>query len=120
MEIRRAIPVLRAKGPDEIRRFYEVVLGFRVAMDEDGMLMFTSVSVPTTQVIVAWPSPTADDPELMDVDISIEVADVDQAYLDVQADGYQIVRELRNEAWGIRRFFARDPMGNTVNIAGHR
>jgi hypothetical protein len=39
------------------------------------MLMFVSTSVPTTQVIVAWPSPTAVDPELLGVDGSIEVAD---------------------------------------------
>jgi catechol 2,3-dioxygenase-like lactoylglutathione lyase family enzyme len=62
MEIRRAMPVIKTDQPVETRRFYEGILGFRVAMDEDGMLMLASTSTPTTQVIVAWPSETAVDP----------------------------------------------------------
>ncbi len=120
MEIRRAIPVLKTNQPAEVREFYEGVLGFGVSMDEDGMMMLVSASVPTTQVIVGWPSPTAIDPELLQVDVSIEVADVDAAHAQMRAAGFTIVRELRDEAWGIRRFFVRDPAGHTVNVASHR
>jgi catechol 2,3-dioxygenase-like lactoylglutathione lyase family enzyme len=119
MEIRRAVPVIRTDDPDGSRAFYEGVLGFRVAMDEDGMLLFASTSIPTTQVIIAWPSPTAVDPELLEVDLSIEVADVDAAHAEMLAAGHTVVRDLRDEAWGIRRFFVRDPAGRTVNIAAH-
>lgn len=119
MEIRRAIPVVKTDHPAKARHFYEKFLGFRVAMEEDGMLMFTSTSMPTTQVIVAWPSETAVDPELLSVDISIEVADVDAAYVLAQQENLDVVRELRNEPWGIRRFFVRDSAGQTINIASH-
>lgn len=54
MEIRRAMPVIKTNQPRETRAFYEDFLGFRVAMDEDGMLMLASTTTPTTQVIVAW------------------------------------------------------------------
>jgi catechol 2,3-dioxygenase-like lactoylglutathione lyase family enzyme len=70
-----------------------------------------STSTPTTQLIIAWASSTAVDPELLDVDVSIEAADIDAAHDRAQADGPQIVRELRDEPWGIRRYFLRDPAG---------
>lgn len=119
MEIRRAMPVIRTDRPAEARSFYEGFLGFRVAMDEDGMLMLASTSTPTTQLILAWESSTAVDPELMHVDVSIEVADVDAAYERAQVDGLDIVRALQDEPWGIRRFFVCDPAGRTINVASH-
>lgn len=119
MEIRRAMPVIKTDRPADARRFYEGFLGFRVAMDEDGMLMLASTSTPTTQVIVAWASETAVDPELLSVDISIEVADVDAAYALAQDEHLEVIRELREEQWGIRRFFVRDPTGQTINVASH-
>jgi catechol 2,3-dioxygenase-like lactoylglutathione lyase family enzyme len=119
MEVRRAIPVIKTERPSESRAFYAGFLGFRVAMDEDGMLMLASTSTPTTQIIVAWPSATAVDPELLTVDISIEVADVDAAHATARDEGLEIVRELRDEPWGIRRFFVRDPSGRTINVASH-
>jgi catechol 2,3-dioxygenase-like lactoylglutathione lyase family enzyme len=119
MEIRRAMPVIKTERPAEARRFYEGFLGFRVAMDEDGMLMLASTSTPSTQVIVAWFSDTAVDPELLSVDVSVEVADVDVAYALAHDKNLEIVRELRDEPWGIRRFFVRDPAGQTINVASH-
>ena len=120
MTIRRAMPVLRVSDPAAARDFYEGFLGFRVAMEEDGLLMLASPSVPTTQLILAWPSESAMDPDVLSLDVSIEVADVDAAYADAQARGLEIVRSIRDEPWGIRRFFVRDPAsGRTINVARH-
>jgi catechol 2,3-dioxygenase-like lactoylglutathione lyase family enzyme len=113
------MPVVVTEAPNEARTFYEDFLGFRVDMDKDGMLMLSSPSVPTTQLIVAWASPTALDPSVREVDVSIEVEDVDVAYADAQERGLDIVYPLTDEPWGIRRFFVRDPSGTTVNIASH-
>lgn len=113
------MPVIKTDRPAQARQFYEGFLGFRVAMDEDGMLMLASTSTPTTQVIVAWPSASAVDPELMSVDVSIEVADVDAAYALAQESNLEIIRGLRDEPWGIRRFFVRDAAGLTINVASH-
>jgi uncharacterized glyoxalase superfamily protein PhnB len=120
MRIRRAMPVVKVEDAAAAREFYEGFLGFRVAMEEDGLLMLASWSVPTTQLIVAWPSPTAMDPDALSLDISIEVADVDAAFAEAQRRGLEIVREIRDEPWGIRRFFVRDPgSGRTINVASH-
>jgi catechol 2,3-dioxygenase-like lactoylglutathione lyase family enzyme len=52
--------------------------------------------------------------------ISVQVgADVDEAYAEAQRRGYEIVHPLREEAWGIRRFFVRAPDGNVINIVSH-
>jgi catechol 2,3-dioxygenase-like lactoylglutathione lyase family enzyme len=114
------MPVVKVEDPAAAREFYEGFLGFRVGMEEDGLLMLASWSVPTTQLIVAWPSPTAMDPDVLSLDISIEVADVDAAYAEAQRRGLEIVRDIRDEPWGIRRFFVRDPAsGRTINVASH-
>jgi catechol 2,3-dioxygenase-like lactoylglutathione lyase family enzyme len=120
MRIRRAIPVVLTEDPAGSRAFYEGFLGFRVAMEVDGMLMLASESVPTTQVIVVWESETAMDPEGRVLSMSVEVEDVDAAHAEALAEGLEIVRELRDEPWGIRRFFVRDPSGAIVNVASHR
>ena len=65
MSIRRTMPVIVTDDPAGTRAFYESFLGFRVVMDEDGLLMLASPSVPTTQLIVCWASPTAMDPEVL-------------------------------------------------------
>jgi predicted enzyme related to lactoylglutathione lyase len=53
--------------------------------------------------------------------ISVRVGDdVDEAYVEAQRRGYEIVHPLTDEPWGPRRFFVRAPDGNVVNIVGHR
>ena len=114
------MPVVHVTDPAAAREFYEGFFGFRVAMEEDGLLMLASESVPTTQVIVAWESPTAMDPDVLSLDLSVEVEDVDAAYAEASRRGLEIVRELRDEPWGIRRFFVRDPSsGRTINVNRH-
>jgi catechol 2,3-dioxygenase-like lactoylglutathione lyase family enzyme len=113
------MPVVVTDDPDAARRFYGDFLGFRLAMEEDGLLMFASPSVPTTQLIVAWPSPTALDPGVLGVAVSVEVEDVDAAHREAQARGLEIVYPLTDEPWGIRRFFVREPSGTVINIGSH-
>jgi catechol 2,3-dioxygenase-like lactoylglutathione lyase family enzyme len=117
MDIRRAIPVLASADLAASRRFYVDLLGFEIAMDEPGFLMLRSGSVPTTQVIVATTDAT--DRQVRNVDISIEVDDLDQAYREAVDQGWEIVYPPTEESWGIRRFFLRDPDGTVVNVASH-
>jgi uncharacterized glyoxalase superfamily protein PhnB len=83
------------------------------------MFMLVSPSVPTTQVIVAWASEDASDPEVLRVNMSVEVADVDAAHANAVERGLDIVYPLTDEPWGIRRFFVREPSGTVVNVASH-
>ena len=49
-------------------------------------------------------------------DISIGVDDVDAAHERMVTAGAVIVHSLRDESWGVRRFFVQDPNGKIVNI----
>jgi predicted enzyme related to lactoylglutathione lyase len=51
--------------------------------------------------------------------ISVCTEDIDGAYAEAQALGYEIVHPLTSEAWGPRRFFVRAPDGNVVNVVNH-
>ncbi len=44
---------------------------------------------------------------------------MDAVYARVTASGAEIVRELKDEEWGVRRFFVRDPTGRVVNVLTH-
>ncbi len=52
--------------------------------------------------------------------ISVGVNDVDAAYAEARAQGFEIVHPLVTEPWGVRRFFVRAPDGNVINIVNHR
>jgi uncharacterized glyoxalase superfamily protein PhnB len=51
--------------------------------------------------------------------ISIEVADVDEVHSRAVLRGLNIVYPLRNEPWGVRRFFVTDPNGTVINVLCH-
>lgn len=52
-------------------------------------------------------------------DFSIEVEDVDTVYRRATEMGFKIVHDLRDEPWGVRRFFITDPTGKLLNILSH-
>ena len=52
--------------------------------------------------------------------ISVHTQDVEAAYEEAKKLGYEIVKPLATEEWGVYRFFVRAPDGNVVNIVQHR
>ena len=46
----------------------------------------------------------------------IEVDNVDAAMETMRAAGFRIEHGPVDEAWGVRRFYVRDPLGTFVNI----
>ena len=52
--------------------------------------------------------------------VSVHTDDVDAAWAQAQELGFEIVRPLTTESWGVRRFLVRAPDGNVVNIVDHR
>ncbi|WP_280453525.1 VOC family protein, partial [Nocardia brasiliensis] len=60
------------------------------------------------------------DAEQLQPNMSVEVEDVDAVHAAMTAAGADIVYPLRDEQWGVRRFFVRDPSGTIVNVVSHR
>ncbi|WP_024800047.1 VOC family protein [Nocardia sp. BMG51109] len=114
MTIRRAVPDLRPADMERTRAFYRL-LGFDEVMDLGWIVTLASPSNPTAQITLF--SADAESPQ---PDISVEVDDVDATHDTMAAAGAEIVYTLRDEPWGVRRFFVRDPDGTVVNVVGHR
>ena len=86
-----------------------------VVMDQGWIITFASDATAQPQISVmteggsGTPAP----------DMSVEVDDVDAVYEKARSAGCEIVYELINEPWGVRRFYVRDPAGKVVNVLSH-
>ncbi|RDI59064.1 VOC family protein [Nocardia pseudobrasiliensis] len=112
--IRRVVPDLSSADLERSRNFYRQ-LGFEEVMDLGWVVTMASPSNPTAQVILVGPNAEGPQP-----DISVEVGDVDAVHANMTEAGAEIVYALRDEPWGVRRFFVRDPDGTIVNVVSHR
>ncbi|MFE6612438.1 VOC family protein [Amycolatopsis sp. NPDC057786] len=92
------------------------MLGFEVVMDHGWIVTLADPERPEVQLSLMTHDETA---PVVPV-ASIEVDDVDAAYEEAKASGAEIVHELTDEPWGVRRFFVRDPSGHVVNVLAHR
>ncbi|GGX89380.1 VOC family protein [Streptomyces fructofermentans] len=118
MSVRRVVPDIHADSAESMARsrdFYGL-MGLEEVMHQGWVMTLASPSNPTAQISFLTEERTAP----VVPDLSVEVEDVDAVYADVVASGAEILRELRDEEWGVRRFFVRDPNGRVVNVLGHR
>ena len=115
MTIRRVVPDIRTDDLDGSHRFYGL-LGFVEVMNLGWVRTLASPTNPTAQLTLMGEDASA----AVHPDLSVEVDDVDAVYEAVTAQGAEIVHPLRDEAWGVRRFFVIDPNGRVVNVVGHQ
>ncbi|MER7873376.1 VOC family protein [Streptomyces solisilvae] len=115
MTVRRVVPNVRSEAMRENREFYGL-LGFEEAMNQGWIMTLASTTNPTAQISVM----THDETAPVVPDVSVEVDDVDAAYAAMRDSGAEIVHSLRDEEWGVRRFFVRDPNGRVINVLSHR
>lgn len=115
MAVRRVVPNIPSEALRESREFYGL-LGFEEVMNHGWIMTLASPSSPAAQVSFV----TDDKTGPVVPDMSVEVDDVDAAYAAAQDSGAEIVHPLRDQEWGVRRFFVRDPNGRVVNVLGHR
>lgn len=112
----RVIAYANGEELDESRAFYTDVLGFEVAM-EDPVLGLTSPANHSAQVLV--PPAGFDDPQpRFGIDLG-EPEAVDAAHAAAVQRGLRVVYALRDEPWGVRRFFVEDPSGTIINVLAH-
>ena len=116
MSVRRVMPIFQAADPAASEEFYSRVLGLEVAMDLGWIVTFADPENPVAQVSVMREDASAP----VEPDASIEVDDVDAAHEAAVRMGCEIVHPLTDEAWGVRRFFVREPTGRVLNILSHR
>ena len=119
MTILRTVPDIRALDLSVSRSFYEDFLGFKVVMDQAGMLMFASPTEPKQQVTLngdaaefaALPPGFA-----MDVGFPESVNELHARAVDQRCI---IVEPLEDKPMGIRRFSLLDPNGVRITVLAH-
>lgn len=101
---------------DAAKSFYTDYLG--LSIEEFNLGWVARCTSPDGRASVQLVSGDATAPE--DSVISVHTDDIENAYAEAQAHGYEIVHPLTTETWGVRRFFVRAPDGNILNIVSHR
>ncbi|PVH28948.1 VOC family protein [Pararhodobacter oceanensis] len=115
MAVRSIVPNLPARDPAALALFYQQVFGLDVVHDMGWITFLGGPAQASARLQLATqggsdtPLPAA----------SILVDDLDAALQNLRALGHAPVYGPVTEAWGIRRFFLRDPDGNLINVAAH-
>ena len=112
----RIIADLRVDDLEAAKSFYTGFLG--LSTEEFDLGWVARCTSPDTGAHVQLVSADATAPAFPVV--SVHADDVDAAYAEAQERGFEIVRPLTTEEWGVRRFFVRAPDGNVLNIVAHR
>jgi catechol 2,3-dioxygenase-like lactoylglutathione lyase family enzyme len=116
MAVLRIIANVATDDPEKAKAFYAGLLGLELAMDHGWIQTYSADGSMTPQVSFASQGGNGTDVP----DLSIEVDDVDELHARAVAAGLAIVYPLTDEAWGVRRFYVRDPFGKLVNILSHK
>ncbi|MGB0504598.1 MAG: VOC family protein [Pikeienuella sp.] len=111
--VKRIVPDISYRNPEQMKAFYRDVLGLSPVMDMGWVATMAVDAVAKPQVTML--KDMGEEPPVM----SIEVDDVDAAHQAALDFGATIARAIRDEEWGVRRFFVRDPDGNLLNILAH-
>lgn len=116
--MRRIVPNIYSNDIEKSSRFYSEFLGMELAMDMGWILTFVSKENSTAQISIF----RNEENKQLDhsaIFLSIEVSDIDTWYERARKQKIEIVYPLTDEAWGVRRFFIKDPNGVTINLLMH-
>lgn len=110
----RIIPDLAVADIEETTGFYAGFLG--LTREDLGLGWVTRYLAPTGANLQVF---THDASGPVAPEVSVAVDDVEEAYAEANRQGLDVVYPLTTEAWGVRRFFVRDPDGHVFNILQH-
>lgn len=91
MELKRAVPILTVADVAAAAAEYASLLGLEVVMDHGWIVTLGSAHGPQFSVM------SRDATAPCNPNVSLEVADVDQAYIRAQDSGHEIVHPLQDE-----------------------
>jgi len=115
MTVKRIVSIIATSSVDDVRKFYAELFHLESLMDMGWIVTLGTGATATTQIsILSEGGSGAPVP-----DLSIEVDDVDAVYARAREMGFKMVHELRDEPWGVRRFFITDPTGKLLNVLSH-
>ncbi len=116
MRVIRVMANLHVADIEAAKGFYADYLGLSTeAFNMGWVARYTSPESGASIQLV-----TGDASAPVDSVASVQIDDLDAAYAQAQALGYEIVHPMTTEPWGVRRFFVRAPDGSVLNMVSHR
>jgi predicted enzyme related to lactoylglutathione lyase len=115
MVVARIVPNRYADDPQTGKAFFNDVLGLETAMEIGFISTYRSDTQPMAQISIL-----TDDPSGLRPAYSVGVDDVDAVHARAVEAGHEILYALRDEPWGVRRFFVRDPLGDIANVVQNK
>jgi len=115
MVVKRIVFDISAPSVGPVQAFYADLFDLDVAMDHGWIVTLSSGQTAPVQISIASEGGSGAPVP----DASIEVDDVDAIYQRAKQRGHTITYDLRDEPWGVRRFFVMDPTGKTLNVLAH-
>ncbi|QPC85437.1 glyoxalase [Mesorhizobium sp. NBSH29] len=116
MAVKRIVANIAAEDPAAATAFYGDVLGLEIVMDHGWIKTFAAAPVETAPQISIASEGGSGTPV---PDLSIEVDDFADVLARARAAGHAIEYGPVQEAWGVLRFYVRDPFGRLVNVLTH-
>ena len=117
MNIKRIVPDIPSIQIEKSKSFYIEFMGLKLEMDMGWILTFISKNNPMAQITLVKANSKKE--LCKNLMVSFEVEDVDKLYQLAIKSQIEIIYEIRNEPWGVRRFFVKDPNNVTINILSH-
>ncbi|MDQ0594886.1 catechol 2,3-dioxygenase-like lactoylglutathione lyase family enzyme [Chryseobacterium ginsenosidimutans] len=114
--VKRIVTNIKAEDLSKADHFYHDILGLETVMNHGWIKTFGSDEEAKVQISFAIQG--GNDTEVPD--LSIGVDNVDEMYEQIKNSEFEIIYEITNEDWGVRRFFVKDPFGKLVNILSHQ
>ena len=105
----RVVPNLKVGDLAAAKDFYAGFLG--LTTEEFNLGWVARLASPDTGAVVQLVTEDATSP--VDSNVSVHTSDVEAAYEEAKARGYEIVHPLTKEEWGVYRFLVRAPDGNS-------
>lgn len=116
MTVLRIVANVATQSIPDVRKFYAELFGLEIVMDHGWFVTLASPGMSAVpQVGIASEGGSG----ALVPDLSIEVDNLDEVYARAKEMGCEMVHDLTDESWGVRRFFTRDPTGKIVNVLTH-
>ena len=120
MKCTQYYPVLMTDQVDQLASFYKTHFRFEPRFESDWYVHLQSAEDPSVNIaFLQFDHDTVPAPQQTKsagVILNFEVESVDDAYAHAQSTGLPVIVSLRDEPWGQRRFMARDPQGNLIDV----
>ena len=116
MAVKRIVANLAASQFDSIKAFYCEILEMKIVMDLGWIITLATDALSTQQLSFAHEGGSGTPVP----DLSIELDNLDEVHRRILDAGFPIEYGPVIEPWGVKRFYARDPLGRLLNILSHR